>query len=122
MLITSCHETPTAPQQSPLAIGRWTGVGVGACLAVATTGCNLTVGCGHGQFPRPALRQDGTFEVDGTYRVEVGPVSPNPAPPAHFSGALAGPRLILTVTPSDGVPSTYSMTMTTPGTCGVPCV
>src|SRR5207245_6451825 len=116
----SCRETPTEPRQSTLAIGRWTGGG--ACLAVAATGCDLTVGCGHGQFPRPALRGDGTFEIDGTYRVEVGPASANPAPPAHFSGALSGSRLTLTVAPEGDAPASYSMTMTTPGTCGVPCV
>jgi hypothetical protein len=30
--------------------------------------CNLGVGCGHGQLPRPIIRADGTFNVDGTYQ------------------------------------------------------
>jgi hypothetical protein len=42
---------------------------------VTDSGCNLAVGCGHGQFPRPTVRADGTFDVDGKYRIEVGPIS-----------------------------------------------
>ena len=108
---------PTEPNEAPLATGRWTGDG--ACLSVTETGCSLAVGCGHGQFPRPLVRSDGTFEVDGTYRIEVGPISIEPAPPAHFSGSVVGARLILTVTPSiASLPSaSYSMTLTGTGTC-----
>ena len=74
---------PAAPNEGPLATGRWSGDG--ACLSVADV-CNLAVGCGHGQFPRPTIRADGTFDVDGTYRIEAGPISIQIAPPAHFSG------------------------------------
>jgi hypothetical protein len=111
---------PAAPHEEPLANGRWTGDG--ACLSVADT-CNLAVGCGHGQFPRPTVRADGTFDVDGTYRIEVGPISIEPAPPAHFSGVVIGSRLILTVMPSGSLPrASYSVTPTTAGTCPIPCV
>src|SRR5262249_48846256 len=79
--LITCRGNPAAPAEGPLAIGQWTGDG--ACLAVAESSCNLVVGCGHGQFPRPSVRSDGTFDVDGTYRIEVGPVSIEPAPPAH---------------------------------------
>src|SRR5712692_10175403 len=48
----ACHRSPTGPDEVPLATGRWTGDG--ACLSVTETGCNLAVGCGHGQFPRPS--------------------------------------------------------------------
>jgi len=91
---------------------------------VTETGCNLAVGCGHGQFQRPIIRADGTFDVDGTYRIEVGPISIEPAPPAHFSGSMAGSRLILTVVPTAGSlqPASYSMTPTSTGTCSIPCV
>src|ERR1700722_376449 len=78
-----CHSSLSSPHEGSLATGRWTGDG--ACLSVADTGCNLAVGCGHGQFPRPTVSADGTFEVDGTYRIEAGPISIDPAPPAHFS-------------------------------------
>jgi cold shock CspA family protein len=92
--------------------------------SVTEPGCNLAVGCGHGQFPRPIIRADGTFDVDGTYRIEVGPVSTEPAPPAHFSGSITDSRLILTVIPTAGSlqPASYSMTPTGAGTCPVPCV
>ena len=86
--------------------------------------CNLVVGCGHGQFPRPTLRAEGSFDIDGTYRIEAGPISIEPAPPAQFSGSVTGSRLTLTVAPSvASMPSaSYSMTLTGTGTCEVPCV
>jgi hypothetical protein len=119
--LLACNRSPTGPAEGPLATGRWTGEG--ACLSVTDTGCNLTVGCGHGQFARPIVRPDGTFDVDGTYRIEVGPISINPAPPAHFSGSATGSRLILNVMPSGSLPpASYSMTPTTAGTCSIPCV
>jgi len=117
----ACTHNPAEPGEGPLATGRWTGDG--ACLSVAETSCNLAVGCGHRQFPRPILRADGTFAVDGTYRVEVGPISIDPAPPAHFSGDVIGQRLILTVTPSGSLPpASYTMTPASAGTCPIPCV
>ena len=119
--LVACTSNLAGPTPGPLATGRWTGDG--ACLAVTDTSCNLAVGCGHGQFPRPTIRADGSFDVDGTYRIEAGPVSIQPAPPAHFSGTLIGARLTLNVMPSGSLPpATYSMTLTTTGTCPVPCV
>jgi len=118
--LAACSRNPAAPTEGPLATGRWTGDG--ACLSVADT-CDLTVGCGHGRFPRPTVRSDGTFDVDGTYRIEAGPISLDPPPPAHFSGALNGSRLTVRVTPSGSPPpASYSMTPTTAGGCTVPCV
>jgi hypothetical protein len=63
------------------------------------------------------IRADGTFDIDGTYRVEVGPISIEPAPPAHFSGSMAGAGLILTVVATAGSlqPASYSMTPRVPG-------
>jgi hypothetical protein len=120
--LIGCYGNPAGPKDSPLTPGRWT-MGGGACLSVTETACNFVVGCGHGQFPPPIVRVDGTFDVDGTYRIEAGPVSINPAPPAHFSGSIIGSRLMLTVVPSASLPpASYSMTPTTAGTCPVPCV
>src|SRR5439155_7142423 len=93
--LLACNRNALGPSEGPLATGRWTGDG--ACLSVTDTGCNLAVGCGHGQFPRPIIRADGTFDVDGTYRIEAGPISIEPAPSAHFSGVVTGSRLILNV-------------------------
>jgi len=123
LLVDGCDATPTPPRDTTLPIGRWTGDG--GCLSVAVDGCDLVVGCGHGQFPQPAVRADGTFEVRGTYRIEVGPISINPAPPATFSGILKGQVLTLSVTPSD--PSlraaSYVLQLTNgSGRCVVPCV
>jgi hypothetical protein len=118
----ACNRSPTGPGQGPLASGRWTGDG--ACLSVTETGCNLAVGCGHGQFSRPIIRADGTFDADGTYRIEVGPISIEPAPLAHFSGSMAGSRLMLTVVPTAKSlqPASYSMTPASAGMCPIPCL
>ncbi len=120
--LLACHGSPAEPREAPLANGRWTGDG--ACLAVTDADCNLTVGCGHGQFPRPMVRADGTFDAEGTYRIEVGPISQNPAPPAHFSGVRQGSILILRVVPTAPSlpPASFSMRPGSPGTCLVPCV
>ena len=114
--------SPTEPTGRPLETGRWTGDG--ACLSVTDAACNLVVGCGHGQFPRPTVDARGSFDVNGTYRIEVGPVSIDPAPPARFSGSVTGRRLTLTVAPSAAsLPSaSYSMTLTAPGDCVVQCL
>jgi hypothetical protein len=119
--LLACDGSPSSPGEDPLATGRW--MGGGACLSVTEIACNLAVGCGHGQFPRPTVRTDGTFDVDGTYRIEAGPVSIDPAPAAHFSGSVTGSRMILTVVSTGSLPpASYSMTPTSAGTCPVPCV
>jgi hypothetical protein len=120
-IATGCTRTPTEPLQT-LPDGRWSGDG--ACLSVSDAACVLTVGCGHGQFPRPAIRADGTFGVDGTYQIEVGPIGINPAPPAHFSGTLSRGVLRLTVVPTAvGLPTaSYTMNPAATGRCTVPCV
>jgi hypothetical protein len=121
LALSACNGGPAAPGGEPLATGRWTGTG--ACLSVSESGCELTVGCGHGRFARPTLRSDGTFDADGTYRIEVGPAVIEPAPPAHFSGRLTRSTVSLSVTPTNGSPpATYSMAPASPGACTVPCV
>jgi hypothetical protein len=122
LILAGCHGSPTEPTMTTLANGRWTANN--ACLSVTDAQCDLAVGCGHGQFPKPTIRADGRFDVDGTYRIEVGPVSINPAPPAHFSGSIVGSTLTLTVTPSGSLPpASYTMMPNaTPGGCPIPCV
>jgi hypothetical protein len=123
LLVAGCAGPPTQPRDVTVPDGRWTGDG--ACLSVAVGGCDLVVGCGHGQFTAPVVHADGTFEVIGTYRIEVGPVSIDPAPPAIFSGVLRGRTLTLTVTPIDPAlrPASYLLQFTNgSGTCAVPCV
>jgi hypothetical protein len=123
LLVAACTGTPTKPRDTTLPTGRWTGDG--ACLSVATDSCDLVVGCGHGQFQMPVIHADGTFEVNGTYRIEVGPISVNPAPPATFSGVLSGQTLTLSVTPGDASlrPASYVLQLTNgTGKCAVPCV
>ena len=76
-------------------------------------------------FRNLVVHADGTFAVNGTYRIEVGPVSINPAPPATFSGVLRGETLTLSVTPSDpSLPAASYVLQLTDGTgkCTVPCV
>jgi len=122
-LAAACAETPTQPRDTTLPTGGWTGDG--ACLSVAADGCDLVAGCGHGQFPLPVVHSEGTFEVNGTYRIEAGPISINPAPPALFSGVLTGQTLTLGVTPSDPSlrPASYVLQLTNDTRkCAVPCV
>jgi hypothetical protein len=92
---------------------------------VAVDGCDLVVGCGHGQFAQPDVHPDGTFAVNGTYRIEAGPISVNPAPPATFSGVLGGKTLTLSVMPTDPSlqPASYVLQLTNDARkCAVPCV
>ena len=118
----TCAGTPTQPDTT-LRPSQWTGNP--GCLSVTVDGCDFVVGCGHGQFPQPVVHADGGFQVNGTYRVEAGPISTNPAPPAIFSGTVKGETLTLTVTPSDRSvpPATYVLHLTNaPGKCAVPCL
>jgi len=125
--MVACHVSPTEPRPTALADGRWSGDG--ACLLVRNANVyphtsTLTVGCGHGEFPTPDIRSDGTFDVDGTYRIEAGPVSIDPPPPAHFSGSLTNTTLTLTVRPSIATiaPATYKLQMNPGAQCSPPCV
>jgi hypothetical protein len=109
ILLAACSaDTPAQPAGATLLAGTWTGDG---CLSVAADGCDLVVGCGHGRFPVPVVGADGTFTVEGTYRVEAGPVSISPAPPATFSGVLKGQTLTLAVRPHDasGLPTANAL-------------
>jgi hypothetical protein len=99
VLLGACSAgTPAAPAATMLSAGVWTGDG---CLSVTGDGCELIVGCGHGRFPMPPIGADGTFSVEGTYRIEAGPVSTDLAPPATFSGVVKGQTMTLVVTPRD---------------------
>ena len=122
--MAGCGGSPTDSRGGPLPLGRWTGDG--ACLSVADGQCDLAVGCGHGQFPRPTVRSDGTFDVDGTYRVEVGPISINPAPPAHFSGIVSDSFSTVTIrvvpTAAGLPPASYVLHPAAAGGCPIPCV
>lgn len=121
-LVAACAETPTQPGGTALAQGAWTG---SACLSITRDTCDLIAGCGHGRFPPPVVRADGSFEVDGTYRIEAGPVSATPAPPATFSGVVKGQTLTLTVTPRDASlpPASYVLQFNSPTAgCVTACV
>jgi len=123
LVISACAGTPTQPRETTLPAGRWTGDN--GCLSVAVDGCDLVVGCGHGQFKPPVVHADGAFEVNGTYRIEVGPISIDPAPPAIFSGVVRGQTLTISVTPSDRsvLPVSYVLRLTNEsGKCSVPCL
>lgn len=119
----ACERTPTGPQPELLSPGRWSDGG--ACLSVSDQGCDLVVGCGHGQFPRPNVGRDGSFAIAGTYRIEAGPIGINPAPPAQFFGAVAGDTLTITVIPTAASlnPASYKLQRTNViGRCVVPCL
>lgn len=122
----ACHGSPTEPRVHAIADGRWTGDG--ACLMVRSSPnispytSTLIAGCGHGEFPTPDIRSDGTFDIDGTFRIEAGPISIDPAPPAHYSGSLTNTTLTLTVVPSAGTSATYRFHTDPNGTCAPLCL
>ena len=93
--LTACG-SPTEPRAIALGNGKWSGDG--GCLSITDSGCDFAAGCGHGQFPKPTIRPDGTFDVDGTYRVEVGPISDHIG--VRDSKAVSGNRRSNTVTHS----------------------
>ena len=118
--LVACNGSPTEPHPGTIAEGTWTGDG--ACLAVVQQKATLIVGCGHGEFPAPPVRSDGTFDADGTYRIEVGPISSDPPPPAHYSGSLMNETLTLRVAPMSGQVATYHLKLGAPATCGPRCL
>lgn len=122
LLFAACNGGPTSPREAARD-GRWAGDNACLDLRQASTS-TLRVGCGHGEFHAIAIRADGTFDVDGTYRIEVGPVSPDPAPPAHYSGTLRNSTLTLTVTPSVSTipPATYRLQFNPNASCGPACL
>jgi hypothetical protein len=120
LVSSACAGTPSSP--SALPDGRWSGDG--ACLTVAQE-CDFVAGCGHGRFPPPVVDRTGAFTVEGTYRIEAGPIGIEPAPPATFAGVLAGDTLTLIVTPRDPAQrrAVYTLRLTNAGgRCSVPCV
>lgn len=118
--LIACNGSPTEPRTVTIADGIWSGDG--ACLGVIQKKSTLIVGCGHGEFPTPDLRSDGTFDVDGTYRIEAGPVSIDPPPPAHYSGSLTNATLTLRVAPMSGEAATYHLRLSATATCGPRCL
>ncbi len=124
--IVACNGGPTEPRAMVIADGRWTGDG--ACLMVRSSPnisphtSTLIAGCGHGEFPTPDIRNDGTFDVEGTYRIEAGPISNDPPPAARYSGSLTNTTLTLVVTPSLSTitPATFRLHMDPGGTCPGP--
>jgi len=123
VLAGACGGASARPGGIPLSSGRWTDGAV--CLAVTAEQSELIAGCGHGRFATPLVREDGTFDVEGTYRIEAGPVGIEPAPPAAFSGTVKGHTLTLAVTPSDpsiGRGSYVLQWTSAAGGCAVRCL
>jgi hypothetical protein len=128
LTLIACNGSPTEPRVRAIAEGLWTGEG-GVCLRVPSVNQTprtaiLTAGCGKGTFPTPDVRDDGTFEVEGTFRVEAGAVSNDPPPPAHYTGVLTNTTLTLTVTPTDpsAQRTTYKLHLDPNGSCGPACL
>ena len=123
-------DTPTSPiqvgqpvQATALALGRWSSE-ERACLTVAQPEIQLVAGCWRGRFPMPVVRADGTFDADGTFSFEAGPSQDTPGAPAHFSGAVHGSTLTLTVQQTVGSPPPVSFEFSFAGeeACSPLCV
>jgi DNA-binding transcriptional MerR regulator len=123
LLLLSCNGNPTEPRTIAFVEGTWSASG--ACLVVRNTPTfTLVAGCGHGEFPKPEIRGDGTFEIEGTYRIEAGPVSIDPPPPAHYSGSVTNSTITLRVQPSDPklAPASYIFRFDPQATCAPRCL
>jgi len=123
VLLVSCNGSPTDPDGSPrdLPLGRYSNDT--SCVSIAQSECDLVAGCWHGRFTRPTIAS-GRFSVSGTYRLEAGPVSTDPPPPATFSGTIAGTTLTITVERTDKSipPATYVVTLAGAGNCPQLCL
>jgi hypothetical protein len=75
---------------------RYPGPPIAPACQMADNGCNPLVGCRHGQFSRPSYSADSTFAVNGTYRIEVGPISMIRHRQHISPGSVTGPSLMLT--------------------------
>lgn len=89
--------TPTEPGVR-IQNGWWTSSS-GFGLYVQQGSASLAAGCGHGSFPLPTPRRDGTFEADGTFGFQGGPPPQGGAsyPPARFVGQTDGIHMTLTI-------------------------
>jgi len=136
-LLAGCdHSNPTEPTQAQgvtepralMSLGRWsTESSNGACLTVEDTQVTLIAGCWRGRFSRPSIGADGTFSAEGTFRFEAGPSRDDPAPPAHFTGAISGTSLTLNIqrtgqSGSSDAPVSFALTFSGEGTCSPLCV
>lgn len=98
-LITSaCGPTEA---DSPVAAGRWTGVGIQ--LMVTAQGASIEYDCAHGTIDQPLVAdRDGRFSVTGVHvREHGGPIrvdEPSDRHPARYDGRLAENSMRLTVT------------------------
>lgn len=127
LTLMACNGSPTEPRVRAIAEGLWTGDG--ACLMVPGANqvprtATLSAGCWKGTFPTPDVSDDGTFEVEGTFRIEAGPVSNDSPPPAHYSGVLTNATLTLTVTPTgpSAQRTTFRLHPDRNGSCGPACL
>lgn len=128
LTLMACNGSPTEPRVGALAEGLWTGDN-GVCLRVPAANQTprtaiLTAGCGKGTFPTPDVSDAGTFEVEGTFRIEAGPVSNDSPPPAHYSGVLTNATLTLTVMPTapSAQRTTFRLHPDPNGRCGPACL
>jgi len=93
---------PSTDPPPALARGHW--AGGGTCVDVSTVGVEVVMVCSVAHFPLPLAVSNNHFETDGTYAFTAGPVRPDSEVPAHFSGAIDGNQLRLTISPVNTSP------------------
>lgn len=97
----SSSSSPTISDGS-LARGQWGGDS--AAMIVGDTSVHLHISCTYGDVSgRITIRDDGTFDVAGSYLLRAFPIAIGPTLPARFSGRIDRQTATIVVTVNDTV-------------------
>lgn len=119
--LAACGEAAPSQPGSPRTVPEGAWGTARALFTVEPGGARLELDCAHAEVTGALTLDDaGRFDATGTYvRERGGPTiqgQPPDSHPARFTGRVAGRKLSLTVTPTDGVegPGTFELTLDEP--------
>jgi hypothetical protein len=75
--------------------------GRGAKVVVEGAYMSMELDCGHGEFPRPNLDEQGNFQVEGYLQSEIVNREENPKIPTQLEGTYKEGKIKISVQPSD---------------------
>jgi hypothetical protein len=102
-----------------LSSGHW--AGGGDCIDVTPSEVKVVHACTLGVFQTPLIQDGDRFEADGTYSITVGPPTTG-GTPAHFSGAIQGSVLSLTIRTPNSTLGPLRVRIGSTEPCLQPCV